>query len=74
MVVESNAVFMDCSSEYECLFDSVPDKISVLPGQRVSPDDQCKEFYGQNSSSCDVSLLNTHYVKFPVRYMHTYVH
>ena len=49
---------MDCSSKQgDCLFDSDPDNITILPGQVVSLDDQCKDFYGPTSGVCEVSLL-----------------
>lgn len=75
-------MFMDCSSKQGyCLFDSEPDKISVLPGQIVSYDDRCKDFFHQDLRSCDVSLLNVHYIKCPVicvknihTCLHTYIH
>lgn len=63
---------MDCSSEDgECLFDSVPDKISVLPGQVVTPDDQCKDVFGQDSGICDVSLFKH---VFEPEYSHSALH
>lgn len=51
-------MLVDCSSEDgECLFDSVADKMSVLPGQMMSPDAQCKDVFGQDSGLCNVSIF-----------------
>lgn len=56
--LESNVLLVDCrSGNSECLFDSVAVKVSVLPGQVMSTDYQCKDFFGQDSGHCDVSLF-----------------
>lgn len=47
------------SEDGECLFDSVADKMSVLPGQMMSPDAQCKDVFGQDSGLCNVDELQS---------------